>query len=339
MTSPGSGLDGAGAYGGALGAATPTPTPNVGNTIETLDVTSPGSGLDGAGAYGANLGNLVDEVVVNGQKVTPQQTPQQTPIEAGIGALVPSAPTPTLTSTPADITAPTNTEPDLRYKIEAALTDPKVLLKLAAEGVPLLGGGGGGGSYQVPTAGGAGTRGSLDSIFSAGLPAATRGGRTQLNPQVDWSRYAIKGPEKSFFSNVNQTAQDFTVPSRTDALLSGVGDINGDGMINDADIALFRKRFGAQGFAKGGAPKRSEYAVKGAGDGRSDSIPAVLSDGEYVIDAETVALLGNGSSQAGAKALDKFRVNVRKHKGKQLAKGRFSATAKDPHNYFAGGRT
>lgn len=88
-----------------------------------------------------------------------------------------------------------------------------------------------------------------------------------------------------------------------------------------------------QGLARGGSP----FAV-GGGDGRSDDIEARLSDGEYVIDAETVALLGNGSSRAGADKLDRFRVNVRKHKGRSLARGDFSVDAREPESYFAGGR-
>ena len=87
----------------------------------------------------------------------------------------------------------------------------------------------------------------------------------------------------------------------------------------------------------GGTTSRA-FAVNGAGDGREDKIDAKLSDGEYVIDAETVALLGNGSSKAGAAQLDKFRVNVRKHKGQKLASGKFSANAKSPEAYLAGGR-
>ena len=93
--------------------------------------------------------------------------------------------------------------------------------------------------------------------------------------------------------------------------------------------------FAAKG---GGSPKRTEFAVNGAGTGRSDDIPAVLSDGEYVIDAETVALLGDGSNKAGAKKLDELRIKVRKHKGRKLAKGRFSANAKRPEAYLSGGR-
>jgi hypothetical protein len=59
---------------------------------------------------------------------------------------------------------------------------------------------------------------------------------------------------------------------------------------------------------------RNGSAVHGEGDGQSDDIPAMLADGEYVIDAETVAQIGNGSTKAGAQALDKFREGIRAHK-------------------------
>jgi hypothetical protein len=59
---------------------------------------------------------------------------------------------------------------------------------------------------------------------------------------------------------------------------------------------------------------RQGAPVHGPGDGQSDDIPAMLADGEYVIDAETVAQIGNGSTKAGAKALDKFREGIRAHK-------------------------
>ena len=59
---------------------------------------------------------------------------------------------------------------------------------------------------------------------------------------------------------------------------------------------------------------RRGSAVHGEGDGQSDDIPAMLADGEYVIDAETVAQIGNGSTKAGAQALDKFRESIRAHK-------------------------
>jgi len=80
------------------------------------------------------------------------------------------------------------------------------------------------------------------------------------------------------------------------------------------------------------------HYVQGGGTGRSDSIDAKLSDGEYVIDAETVALLGDGSSKAGAQRLDQFRANIRKQKGKALSQGKFSPDARAPEQYLMGGR-
>jgi hypothetical protein len=85
---------------------------------------------------------------------------------------------------------------------------------------------------------------------------------------------------------------------------------------------------GAQGMAQGGMAQgglhvptvegRHDYRagsrVTGEGDGQSDDIPAMLADGEYVFDADTVAQLGNGSSKAGSDMLDKFREEIRAHK-------------------------
>jgi hypothetical protein len=89
--------------------------------------------------------------------------------------------------------------------------------------------------------------------------------------------------------------------------------------------------------AQGGLSKIA-YLAQGSGSGRDDTIDARLSDGEYVIDAETVALLGDGSTKAGAARLDKMRTELRKQKGKKLAKGQFSASAKSPLDYMRGAR-
>jgi len=59
---------------------------------------------------------------------------------------------------------------------------------------------------------------------------------------------------------------------------------------------------------------RQGSRVIGEGDGQSDDIPAMLADGEYVFDADTVAQLGNGSTKAGSDLLDKFREEIRAHK-------------------------
>jgi hypothetical protein len=79
--------------------------------------------------------------------------------------------------------------------------------------------------------------------------------------------------------------------------------------------------------AKGGVP------ADGRGDGRSDHVQALLSPGEFVQDAETVSLLGNGDSDAGARGMEAIRQTIRREKGKALAKGKFSPNAKSPGHY------
>jgi len=76
------------------------------------------------------------------------------------------------------------------------------------------------------------------------------------------------------------------------------------------------------------------HYIKGPGTGRSDQIDAKLSNDEYVMDAETVSLLGDGSPEEGARRLDQLRTNLRKHKGQQLSKGKFSSNAKPPEDYL-----
>jgi hypothetical protein len=90
------------------------------------------------------------------------------------------------------------------------------------------------------------------------------------------------------------------------------------------------------GLARGGALSQIAYMARGSGSGRDDTIDAKLSDGEYVMDAETVALLGDGSTKAGAERLDAMRSQLRRQKGRELAKGKFSPNAKSPLAYLKG---
>ena len=77
------------------------------------------------------------------------------------------------------------------------------------------------------------------------------------------------------------------------------------------------------GFSGGG---QTEYAaagklLEGEGDGMSDDIPAVirgkgvqraaLADGEFVVPADVVSHLGNGSTKAGAKKLYQMMDRIR----------------------------
>ena len=226
------------------------------------------------------------------------------------------------------------TDPAAAEKAKADAETKKKLgleeyLRIAGLASGLIGGAAGGGSGGSGTYGGSGT-GRLNPIFSAKLPSAGGLGSIGMNRtqrpmgDVDWLTYGTR-PELSFFDYAPRTA--LPTPAALPTPVTQPVPNNPAGPIM-AERDPMR-------FAKGG---RSEFAVNGAGTGRSDDIPAVLSDGEYVIDAETVALLGDGSNKAGAKKLDELRVKVRKHKGQKLAKGRFSANAKKPEAYLSGGR-
>jgi len=90
------------------------------------------------------------------------------------------------------------------------------------------------------------------------------------------------------------------------------------------------------GYAAGGNPR----LLKGPGDGMSDNIPATiagkqparLADGEFVIPADVVSHLGNGSTEAGAKILHAMMTKVRKERtgnpkqGKQINPRKFVPT-------------
>lgn len=112
----------------------------------------------------------------------------------------------------------------------------------------------------------------------------------------------------------------------------------------EAAIKRFLKRFGPEAFealvekVQGNqtaqppampqeAPQGAPSAVQGPGDGMSDSIPAQiegqepaqLSDGEFVVPADVVSDLGNGSTNAGVAQLQEMlnRVRLSKRGSKQ----------------------
>ena len=85
---------------------------------------------------------------------------------------------------------------------------------------------------------------------------------------------------------------------------------------------LAEKLFNKADLRKGGdVGQYFEGQVEGKGDGMSDEIPfqveggnpdfAMLSKDEYVIPADVVAMLGNGSSDAGSDKLDDFLEDTR----------------------------
>ena len=62
---------------------------------------------------------------------------------------------------------------------------------------------------------------------------------------------------------------------------------------------------------------RTGGMIAGPGDGKSDDIPAMLSNGEHVIDAATVSDLGNGDNDAGQKRLEEIKHKIRSSAGRK----------------------
>jgi hypothetical protein len=122
--------------------------------------------------------------------------------------------------------------------------------------------------------------------------------------------------------------------SQMNTALNPQGGLYPQGMVDNTQYAIPTQRptsmevldAGAQRmFAKGGIADLGGYSdggrmLKGPGDGMSDSIPGViankqparLADGEFVVPADVVSHLGNGSTDAGAKKLYAMMAKVRK---------------------------
>ena len=104
-------------------------------------------------------------------------------------------------------------------------------------------------------------------------------------------------------------------------------------------LAIFGKAEGGsidehspQFYSEGGLSIKHRY-VKGPGDGTSDSVPAMLANGEFVIPSDVVSSLGNGSNDSGAKILDEFLRTIRDHKHKSNAK-KLPPDSKGPLSYL-----
>ena len=153
---------------------------------------------------------------------------------------------------------------------------------------------------------------------------------------------SMMGQAKDWFNSLTPKQQ----------LLAGGAGIAGIGMVSDQlrggipkkkpySGALSQYRFDPSayrpyGYATGGGiASLGSYSdggrmLKGPGDGMSDSIPASigskqparLADGEFVVPADVVSHLGNGSTDAGAKQLYSMMNKVRKARTGNPKQGR-----------------
>ena len=117
------------------------------------------------------------------------------------------------------------------------------------------------------------------------------------------------------------------MPRRTFAMGGQVDDeLGGDYSAMGMNQGNMQKGLFGMGYAVGGMPR----FLSGGGDGMSDSIKANiegtqearLADGEFVIPADVVSHLGNGSSKAGAKQLYSMMDRIRKARTGNEKQGR-----------------
>ena len=204
--------------------------------------------------------------------------------------------------------------------------------------IPLdIGGGGGGGyggygggSYPFANSGGAAQTGFTGQNNAAGggfgNPLAAAGAPAQDTARTLSEMLAGKfNPASSGGSVADRRFPSFAEQAASQQLsTAGLPKFAGGGIMGASNLG---------GYAAGGNPR----LLRGPGDGMSDNIPAVigkkqparLADGEFVIPADVVSHLGNGSTEAGAKRLHEMMNKVRKDRtgnskqGKQIVASKY----------------
>ena len=117
------------------------------------------------------------------------------------------------------------------------------------------------------------------------------------------------------------------------AQLARVVRLNKNGVSSTVSPQEIINTYRSFGFSRGGLaslPQARGYYLGGPTDGMADKIPATingeqpaaLSDGEFVIPADVVSHLGNGNSDAGARALYEMMDRVRQARTGRKEQGR-----------------
>jgi len=136
------------------------------------------------------------------------------------------------------------------------------------------------------------------------------------------------GPQNLTDSDVVNPGARYTLPTdqQGNPILGG-GVNRGVNMDNAIENQI-------QGKAMGGL---AHAFVSGGGSGQADNVPARLSDGEYVMDADVVSALGDGNNAAGAAKLDQMRQAIRAHK-RGAPSDKIPPKAKQPMAYLGKGK-
>lgn len=120
------------------------------------------------------------------------------------------------------------------------------------------------------------------------------------------------------------------------------GNTGGDGAMGfggqyaQGGLASLAPGYAAGGYSLGGYSDGGRL-LRGPGDGVSDHIPATigrgkqparLADGEFVLPARIVSELGNGSTEAGARALYAMMDRIQNNRRKTVGKGKVAVNSK-----------
>lgn len=163
------------------------------------------------------------------------------------------------------------------------------------------------------------------------------------------AQYAAGGPIEQM-SNANAigmntgypqadiTGHDYATPWQTPMSQNvvggtadtGVNRMTGQMLAEGGGISGLMNYAGGGGISSLGKYSDGGRMLKGPGDGMSDSIPAIISnkqparlaDGEFVVSADVVSHIGNGSTDAGARQLYKMMDRVRTARTGRKAQGR-----------------
>lgn len=146
---------------------------------------------------------------------------------------------------------------------------------------------------------------SMDSVWRI-LSGVLGGGGSSASPTERGIAGALSALGRLYYQNrqtsSGQDAQRANT-QRSAAFRSGLTPIGSLGIARSRLPTIRR-------LAEGGYLEDAAY---GSG-GQEDDIPAMLSEGEFVFDAETVSMLGDGNNDAGAAALEQMRRNIRAQK-------------------------
>jgi len=149
--------------------------------------------------------------------------------------------------------------------------------------------------------------------------------RRKRNPILPGYRPGIDPEMPYFFAEGGEVSK----PNDKEIINNAVNAIKGTSPEPERALAMFVSSYGEEalrdlvGRVRSGEfddnAQTTEGMIEGVGDGMDDMIPAtlegeqdvVLSDGEFIVPADVVSGLGNGSTDAGAKSLYEMMDRVR----------------------------